>query len=398
MINADLKVLVNSALRQAYGVDAPAVKDSTDLIQVKNIVFSSDDNKALMFGALTDVTWKTYFYQKIKVAAERFIMNDNDAFVAYRRIVKLGVHPDATTDPKWNSSTLNASPYDVEAKSLDLVIEKIYGGKIGTYTFEDQLPVDQMFSAFDGEAQMKGFIGMLRNRMEQDYEQAKASLTQVAINSAIAAVYKDGNSKQQIHLVTAYNAKLGLSGANALTLAAIKADPEKEADYLKFACYEISKRYDDMVDPTAAPRVDWNATATENLKYLAINDSSDLVVECVKDFMERIKSNALTEYFHNEFIKLPKHSTVPYWDALGDDDASRYKIQIKHNDIDQGNDVVIENLAMVFRSDKLVTAIMDKPKQWSLLNPRTDALNYGLKAGKQMYADLSENCVLIFED
>lgn len=391
MVKNDIFTLVNAAAKQAYGLEAPAVKDSTGLVQLKSIVFSSATNKDLMYQALTDVIFRTRFEGKVIKAVDRYVMQDNAVFNEYRRIIKLGVNPDATEDPQWDSNT-QASPFDVEMKEKGLIIEKIFGGVINPYTFETSYPEDQMFSAFDSAAQMKGFVALIYQRMEQQYETAKENLAKLASNTAYAAVYADGVATQKLHLVTEYNAFRGTS----LTRAQIYASQATLADYFDFSAGKIMQLIDDM----KTARVDFNVTAGESVHYLTASSGEDLVVEAIGRFIQNIGSFAKSEYFHNEYIQLPKHTTLNCWDALDatHSDASRYKIQVQNDEINEGEAVTIENLVMVLRSDKLIASIIDKPEHWAMYNPRARRMNMGESAAKAYYADLSENCVLVLED
>ena len=394
-VNSTIYNVVNAAARQAYGIDAPAVKDSTGLIQLRDIVFSSKNNKEAWYGALSDVVFRTRFMQARRDAKERFVLDDNQEWSAYTRIVKLATIQTASEDPAYNSTT-QASPYDVEPKEKGNIIQKIYGGNLNPYTFETSYPVDQMFTSFNGPDQMAGFVALIYQRMEQEYQTAKENLNKLAINSAAAYVYQNGSDAQKLHLVTEYNAFRGTT----LTKDQIYADRDVFQDYLAFAAAKITETIGDMDEM----RVDFNCTAKETLKYATATSRDEVVVEAVYKFIQNIGSFAKSKFFNDEFIELPMHSTVNAWDAMDATHsyASRCKIQVSNEALvtEQNTEgkVTINNLVMMIRSKNAVASIIDKPDQWTEYNKRARVMNHGESANKAAYFDASENFVLVLED
>lgn len=394
-VNSTIYNVVNAAARQAYGIDAPAVKNSTGLIQLRDIVFSSTSNKDAWYGALSDVIYRTRFMQARRDAKERFLLDNNMDWSTYIRIVKLATIQSASEDPAFNSTT-QASPFDVASKEKGNIIQKIFGGNLNPYTFETCYPIDQMFTSFDSEEQMGGFIALIYQRMEQEYQTAKENLNKLAINSAAAYVYQNGSEAQKVHLVTEYNAFRGTS----FVKDNIYTDKDVFQDYLAFAAAKIVETIGDMDEM----RVDFNCTAKENLKYATATSRDEVVVEAVYKFIQNIGSFAKSKFFHDEFIELPMHTTVNAWDALDANHSydSRCKIQVSNEALvtEQNTEgkVTINNLVMIIRSKNAVASIIDKPNQWSQVNMRSRVVNHGESANRAMYFDASENFVLVLED
>lgn len=394
-VNSTIYNVVNAAARQAYGIDVPAVKDSTGLIQLRDIVFSSTANKDAWYGALSDVIYRTRFMQARRDARERFLLDNNMDWSTYIRIVKLATIQTASEDPAFDSTT-QASPFDVESKEKGNIIQKIFGGNLNPYTFETSYPIDQMFTSFDGEEQMGGFIALIYQRMEQEYQTAKENLNKLAINSAAAYVYQNGSAAQKVHLVTEYNDFRGVE----LTKDQIYADKDVFQDYLAFAAAKIVETIGDMDEM----RVDFNCTANEDLKYATATSRDEVVVEAIYKFIQNVGSFAKSKFFHDEFIELPMHTTVNAWDAMDASHsyASRCKIQVSNEALiteeNTEGEVTINNLVMMIRSKNAVASIIDKPQQWSQVNMRARVVNHGESANKAMYFDASENFVLILED
>lgn len=394
-VNSTIYNVVNAAARQAYGIAAPAVKDSTGLIQLRDIVFSSDNNKDAWYSALSDVIFRTRFMQARRDARERFLLDDNQEWSAYTRIVKLATIQTASEDPAFDSTT-QASPYDVESKEKGHIIQKIFGGNLNPYTFETCYPVDQMFTSFDGPEQMAGFVALIHQRMEQEYQTAKENLNKLAINSAAAYVYQNGADAQKLHLVTKYNSFRGTE----LTKAQIYADRDIFQDYLAFAAAKIVETIGDMDEM----RVDFNCTANEDLKYATATSRDEVVVEAIYKFIQNIGSFSKSKFFHDEFIELPMHVTVNAWDAMDADHSyiSRCKIQVSNEALvteeNEEGEVTINNLVMMIRSKNAVASIIDKPNQWTEYNKRARVMNHGEDANRGFYFDASENFVLVLED
>lgn len=372
--------IVNDVQKIAFGQERVKVIDTTSLVSLGDVVFSTSANVDAFFGAMPDVIGQWIFGIRSYSPKERYLRRNNLEFGAGLAKAKIKTIADAVEDPKWESST-QASPFDIEKKSEFVV--KIYGGKIDPWTYEDVIPRDQMFSAFRSESEMQGFIGMIYTNMRNKMAVASEQLDKLAISTGIALAFKSGRAAQKRNLLKEYNTLT----KQTLTLEQARRD----IAYLTYRVREmdIARKYMQEMT-TSFNSVDGIANAsTDDRCVFEIN------TEAAADIKYILRNNT----YHDNFETLNMYSEVNAWQGLGNmsyEDVT--KVMIKNASIDSGAEVTVKNVIAVIRDIDAAATLFDKPSTWSMYNPRADVLNYGSKALRNYYVDASENFVIFYDD
>ena len=102
--------------------------------------------------------------------------------------------------------------------------------------------------------------------------------------------------------------------------------------------------------------------------------------------------NSIT--YHNEFVKLPKAETVPYWQAP--DDYSFEKISTINVKTSEGNTVTTSGiLGVMFDHDALGVTNEDR-RVTTHYNAKAEFTNYFYKVDSNYFNDFNENMVVFF--
>lgn len=378
-INNDMYNIINDAQKQAFGVERVKVVDTTSMASLGDVVFSTANDTDAFFSKLPEILSEWRFGVKVYSPKERYLRRDAITFGAGLIKAKIKMKADAVEDPKWDSST-QASPFDVEAKS-DFYVQ-IYGGDLAPWSWEDVIPGDQMFTCFNSDAQMAGFLSMIIANMDNKMRVASENLDSLAIATGIALTFKKGKAAQKRNLLKEYNTLTGQS----LTLAQARRD----MGYLTYRVQEmalVSKYMQSMTD---------NFNSVEGIAEFS--NPGDCVFEITSVAANDIRYILRNNTYHDNFETLDMYSEINAWQALGDmsyEDVSAVKIKNEKIDADE---VDVKNVIAVVRSADAAATLFNKPKTWSMYNPRADRLNYGQKGLRNYYVDASENFVVFYDD
>lgn len=368
--------MVNDAAAQVYGSEAITVKDTGSLVSLGDKVISSESDREVFFKTLVDRIAHTVIAIREFSARERSVKRDAVNWGLFVQKISYKRHT-AVENPSYDF-TKQANPFDVEPQTE--IIQKIFGKDIGIWSYEDVIPEDQMFTAFNSAAVMGAVISGIYTNINNEYTIAKAALENLAVNTLIAGVLKKGKTTQKRNLLAEYNT------AHTTTLTIAQA--LEDSAFLKFASREISIVIGYMKE----------ANELYNLEGIIRQTPEDkLVVEILGQFASATSSYLEADTYHNELVKLPRYEEVPYWQGMGTtgslEDVSSIKIKNTAIDVDA---VEQSGIIAVVHDYDAVASFIDKPEARSMVNPRQRCLNVFYQAARSYGVDLSEKCVVFY--
>lgn len=368
--------MVNDAAAQVYGSEAITVKDTGSLVSLGDKVISSETDREAFFKTLVDRVAHTVIAIREFSARERSVKRDAVNWGLFVQKISYKRHT-AVENPSYDF-TKQANPFDVESQTE--IIQKIFGKDIGIWSYEDVIPEDQMFTAFNSAAVMGAVISGIYTNINNEYTIAKAALENLAVNTLIAGVLKKGKTTQKRNLLAEYNT------AHTTTLTIAQA--LEDSAFLKFASREISIVIGYMKE----------ANELYNLEGIIRQTPEDkLVVEILGQFASATSSYLEADTYHNELVKLPRYEEVPYWQGMGAtgslEDVSSIKIKNTAIDVDA---VEQSGIIAVVHDYDAVASFIDKPEARSMVNPRQRCLNVFYQAARSYGVDLSEKCVVFY--
>lgn len=368
--------MVNDATAQMYGSEAITVKDTSSLVSLGEKVLSSETDKDVFFKTLVDRIARTIVAIREFETKERSVTRDAVNWglfvqkISYKRKT-------AVENPSYDFTT-QANPFDVKPSTE--IIQKIFGENIGIWSYEDVIPYDQMFTAFNSAAEMGAVIAGIYTNINNEYTMAKAALENLAVDTLIAGVIKKGKATQKRNVLAEFNT------ANGTSLTAPQA--LKNADFIKYVNREIYTTIGFMQE----------ANELYNLENIIRQTPKDkLVVEILGMYASASAVYLEADTYHNELVKLPRYEEVNYWQGMGTEasfeDVST--IKIKNTGID-AEEISQSGIIACIHDYDAVASFVDKPEVGSMANPRQRCLNVFYQAARNYGVDLSEKCVVFY--
>lgn len=368
--------MVNDATAQMYGSEALTVKDTSSLVSLGEKILSSDTDKEVFFKTLVDRIARTVVAIREFETKERSVKRDAVNWglfvqkISYKRKT-------AVENPSYDFTT-QANPFDVKPSTE--IIQKIFGENIGVWSYEDVIPYDQMFTAFNSASAMGAVIAGIYTNINNEYTMAKAALENLAVDTLIAGVIKKGKATQKRNVLAEFNTA---NGTNLTVAQALK-----NADFIKYVNREIYTTVGFMQE----------ANELYNLENIIRQTPKDkLVVEILGMYASASAVYLEADTYHNELVKLPRYEEVNYWQGMGTEasfeDVS--SIKIKNTGID-AQEISQSGIIACIHDYDAVAAFVDKPETGSMPNPRQRCLNVFYQAARNYGVDLSEKCVVFY--
>lgn len=373
-------LMVNDATKEALGSKAIAVKDTSTLVSLGDLVLSSDKNKEAFYNALVDRIGRTVIAIRKFKATNRSIKRDEMNWGIIYQKISYKLHS-AVNNGTWETET-QVNPFDVAIQTE--AVQKLFS-KVGTWSYEDSIPDRQLFTAFQNAAAMGAFIDGIFINMDNAMTIAEDALADLAASTCIAGTLIKGKATQKRNLLSEYNAKYTqqLTVASALT----------NADFLKFASYEINQVVKHLKRPTTV----YNA---EDIPRQTTSEK--MVVEILDQFASATASYLESGTYHKELVALPGYEEVSFWQASGEDFsfANCSTVNITNSELATvGNETgTIEQsgiVAFIHDYDAAASCIYNVRTN-TMYNPRAERMNVFKKADKGYAVDLSENSVVFY--
>lgn len=387
--------IVNDAVADALGL---ASTSAAETLTTSNYVSFGESLSAAnayegFFNSLVNRLVKTVFFVRSYEGSSRKILRDEHAYGAFVQKVVYTM-PSAVNNPAWNipdSVTgyyTQASPYDV-ATTVS-VSATIYGEQ-GTWAIEVVRPMSQIKTAFTGPAEMSAFIDgiyvTIDNAIKLEEETVEASAANTAIASAV-------NGSKVRALVTEYNTIHGYTGDNA-SLALTATTALHDADFLAYAAMEINR---------TVSRMGKMSTLFNVLGHQTFTDREYLVVEMNGAFDAALTAYLKANTFHEELIKLPNYTVVPYWQYGGvagsaaNDLAYTMRVDVINDAFITGTNLTGEvsatNVICFMHDIENVAAYFGERRSWELYNPRSDVMVHGETGRKGFAVDEHANSLV----
>ena len=373
--------LVNDAAAEALGKSAITAKDTGSLVSLGNVIFSSTANTEQFYKSLVDRIGRTVIAIRKFKGKNRSVKRDDLAWgIMYQKIsfkTKTAVE-----NPSWNTEVGQVNPFDIERSTE--VVQKLFS-VMGTWSYEDNFPLYQLFTAFTNEAAMGAFISGISTNIENSLTIAEDALANLAVSTNIAGVLISGKTAQKRNLLTEYNT---LTGSNLQANSCLY-----DASFLKYASYQINDTVKNIMNPSAS----FNA---EGIDRQTIGE--DLVVEVLGKYSAATSSYLESDTYHKELVALPRYEEVSYWQAPGTnfDFADVSKIDIVNANLKTvGNETgtISQSGIIAFIHDiDSCASIITRFRDYSYPNNRDESMNIIKKADKGYMVDLSENAVVFY--
>lgn len=389
---AQIYQLANAATTEAIGKGDLLAEDLSNIVEVGEEILNQRKLENYT-RSLVDHIGKVIFVNRPYSGGVPTVLKDGWQYGSILEKIATQL-PEATENESWELQ--DGQSYDPNIFYKPDVIAKFYNSKT-TWEIPMSFAERQVRSAFSAASQQNAFMSMLTTSIGNSATIKTEELIMRTINNFIADTFYDafpsggyGNSAGNarcVNLLSMYNTRYGLTGANKLKAENAVTDK----DFARYAAY-ILRLY---VRRMQRMSVHFNIG-----KQPRFTTSDRMHVVMLADFVEAANIFLQSETFHNELVKLPDASFVPYWQGEGGEGKEYAFSQITGISVktkNTGGTTVSPTgiLAVMFDNDALGVCNVDR-RVTTNYNPKAEFYSNWYKFESQYFNDHNENFVVFY--
>lgn len=394
-----VSTILNSVLKETLGETAIQVEDLQNVVELGKAYEDIIGNDAYdkYCGKLINRIGRTIFVDRVYEGQAPSVLKEGWEYGSIMQKIQ-GDLPDSTDNPSWNLK--DGQSYDPNVFHAPKISAKFFNA-MDTYQITMSFTRMQVKQSFTSAIQLNAFFSMIENRIKMrktiDYD----NLIMRTINNFTAATFYHsfGKSAKEID----YAAGSKVKCINLLYLYKL-ANPTTEVTaetclydlgFLKFATKLMGQTSDRMAKASTLFNISGKTRFTPK-------DRQHFVL--LSDFEKAAASYLQADTFHDEFVKLPKHETVVYWQGSGTNysfgEVSDIHVNIKDvfNDSPTVGGLEIHTagvLGVMFDNDALGVCNKDD-RVTSNYNPLAEFTNFWYKSDAEYFNDYDENFVVFY--
>lgn len=295
--------------------------------------------------------------------------------------------PNATINETWELT--DGKDYSQDVFHKPVVSAKFFNKKV-TFECEQSYTERQVKSAFISPSDYNAFLTMLVNSVEKSMTIKIDGLISRTINNMIAETIKhnfasvtDGDYSNS-DSVTAVNLLKQFNGVSGKSLTVEKCF--FDSDFLRYSAFVIKSYIDKIRKISTLFNIGGKDRFTPSDKQMLILHSGFAACEDVY---------LSSDVYHNEIVKIPNYSTVPFWQSSGKDFSNSVTTAIKVQTND-GTEINISGVVgVLFDHDALGVTCSDRRVN-TYYNAKAEFFNNFYKFDSSYFNDLNENFVVFF--
>ena len=374
--------IVNAATREAIGESAILNEDLSNIVDIGEAVLNARSLDKYT-AALVDHIGRVIFVNRAYQGDAPSVLRDGWEYGAILEKIASEM-PEAVENETWELT--DGASYDPNVFKRPEVSAKFFKKKT---TFEiDRSIVDrQVRSAFSSAKQQDGFISMLFNEVDKSATVKTSELIRRTINNFIGETFYNYNSggtytgagnTRCVNLLSRFNTQYSknISASDALY----------DRDFIRFAVFEITRTERRLKSMSTLFNIGGKKrfTPSEMLHFVLLSD-----------FKAAANVFLQSDTFNEEFTRLPKSETVPYWQGSGTDYAFSAISALNITTVGGHNVTPSGILGVMFDHDALGLANPDR-RVTTNYNPKAEFTNYFYKFDSQYFNDFNENFVVFY--
>lgn len=266
----------------------------------------------------------------------------------------------------------------------------------GMNTYQDHYTIfdNQLDVAFSSPDELARFISMITQDMSNRFEQAREDFARYTLVNFIGALYDLGGDRV-VHLLTEYNALLGLTGDDALDANTVYL-PANFPAFIKWMASRIRQISQQMTERT------YKFQNPINGKYIMRHTPiADQRIFIYAPVLNQIDTMVLSSVFHDSYLKQAYSEAVTFWQGINQ--PSSVDVYPSYTG---SNGVAVKGSRV--NTSAVFGVIMDREAAgYSVIkttmeaaprNVRGQYQNYWLKDWHKNFNDVSEKGVLLLLD
>lgn len=380
-----LHELMNTVTQEVLGKEAVVNEDLSNVVDVGKEIINSD-NVDNYVKKLVNHIGKVVFKDRLYAGGAPSVLMDSWEYGSILEKVSADL-PQAEENSSYNLQ--NGVDYSPDIFYQPTVSAQFFNSKV---TFEIPLSFteQQVKESFSDVNQLNGFISMLATSVENAMTVKLDALIMRTINNMTAETLKadladkdgtinlSGSGVKAVNLLKLYNDEYGATVTKEKALS--------NPDFIRYATYVIGLYSDRMSKISTLFNVGGKErfTSGDYLKTVLLSDFE-------KASNVFLKAN-LT---NGEFVTLPPHETVPYWQSSGTSyrfqDVSSINVKTT-----SGATVNAEGIiGVMFDREAIGVANLDR-RVTTNYNPKAEFYTNFYKFDAGYFNDLNENFVVFF--
>ena len=376
--------LMNSVSNEVLGKTDLVKEDLTGIVDMGTEVFNQNavDNYV---KSLVNHIGKVIFVNRPYAGKVPSVLMDAWEFGSVLEKISADI-PQATENESW--SLTDGQEYKQDVFHKPTVSAKFFNSKV-TFEVPVSITEKQVKESFSNAEQLNGFISMIYSAVDKSMTIKADALIMRTINNMVAETFKadatafagdytKASTNRCVNLLKLYNDKFGTK----LTAQTAILNP----DFIRFASYTIGMYADRLGSISTLFNVGGKARFTGS-------DMLHLVL--LTDFAKGADTYLYSDTYHNEFVALGKHETVPCWQASGKsysfNDVSTIEVKTA-----SGTDVKVTGvIGVMFDRDALGVSNLDR-RVTSNYNAKAEFFNNYFKFDAGYFNDTNENFVVFY--
>ena len=377
--------LMNSVSNEVLGTTTLVKEDLTGIVDMGTEVFNQNavDNYV---KSLVNHIGKVIFVNRPYAGKVPSVLMDAWEFGSVLEKISADI-PQATENESWSLNDGQEYKQDVFHKPV--VTAKFFNSKV-TFEVPVSITEKQVKDSFSNAEQLNGFLSMIYSAVDKSMTIKADALIMRTINNMVAETFKadataftggdysKASTNRCVNLLKLYNDKF----ATKLTAQTAILNP----DFIRFASYTIGMYADRLGSISTLFNIGGKARFTGS-------DMLHLVL--LTDFAKGADTYLYSDTYHNEFVALGKHETVPCWQASGQsysfNDVSTIEVKTA-----SGTDVKVTGvIGVMFDRDALGVSNLDR-RVTSNYNAKAEFFNNYFKFDAGYFNDTNENFVVFY--
>lgn len=379
---AQIYDIVNTITKEVLGETAVVNEDLSNIVDVGTQVFDANATDAYVRKLLNQVG-KIVFVNRAYSGVVPSVLMDGWEYGSVVEKVR-GELPEATENESWELT--NGTSYDPNVFYQPTVTVKFYNSKT-TFEVPVSITEKQVKQSFQNAEQLNSFISMIYNEVDKSMTIKIDELVMRTIDNFIAETVHAEYGSDGI------NTKSTTKAVNLLKLYNDKFNTELTAD--KALTTPEFIRFASLIMGTYKNRLARISRLFNIEKKARFTPADKLHVILLNDFVMAADTYLQSDTYHNEFVKLPEASVVPYWQASGQnyDFADISKIDVKDSN---GDTVQVTGiLGVMFDHEALGVCNIDR-RVTTNYNPKAEFFSNWYKFDAGYFNAFDENFIVFF--
>lgn len=372
---------VNDTVKEVLGDETLVQEDLSNIVDIGDAVFDGNAFDKYVRSLVNHIGRVIFVNRKYNGSAPSVLMDGWEYGSILQKISS--EMPEAEENESWE--LIDGASYDPNIFRKPVAEQKFFN-KRTTFEIDRSITEKQVKQSFSSAEQLNGFISMLYNEVDKAMTVMTDNLIMRTINNFIGETLHDafpngtytGTHIRAVNLLAEYNTQYGTQ----LTKDKCMVDPA----FIRFAAYRMGLYKDRLARISTLFNVGGAQRFTPNdlLHFVTLSDFNT----AANIFLQ-------SDVYHNDYVRLPKSETIPFWQGSGTDysfsNVSAINVKTTNGDVVSIDGV----LGVMFDRDALGVANFER-RITTNYNPKAEFTNYFYKQDAQYFNDLNENFVVFF--